>query len=129
MTPSSRLGLIGLVAAVGALLPRAALTHLPTTCPIRRITGYPCPACGMVRSWHSVLRLDPAQAVRDHPFGPIALAGIAAEAWRPGILEREMGRARELPGAVQVAPLLVWFGWWASRVIVARRSRRPGRLI
>jgi hypothetical protein len=123
VTPRSRLGLVGLAAAAGALLPRAALTHLPSTCPIRRITGYPCPTCGMVRSWHSVLRLEPAQAVRDHPFGPIALAGIAAEAWRPGILEREMRRASGLPPVVQVGALGAWLAWWGSRLVATRRTR------
>ena len=128
VTPNARLGLIGLAVAVGAVLPRAAVTHLPTTCPIRRITGYPCPTCGMVRSWHSVVRLEPAQAVRDHPFGPIALAAMTAEAWRPGIVEESMRRTRDLPGAVQAVPLAAWFAWWTSR-LVAERKRRRRRLI
>lgn len=119
-----RLGVIGLVAFVGALLPRAAVTHLPTTCPIRRVTGYPCPTCGMIRSWHSVVRLDPVQAVRDHPFGPIALAAIAAEAWRPGSAERGMQRVRGLPAAVQVGAVAAWLAWWASRLTSVRRGRR-----
>jgi len=123
VTPRSRLGLIGLAAAVGAVLPRAVVMHAPATCPIRRVTGYPCPTCGMVRSWHSVARLDPVQAVRDHPFGPIALAAMTAEAWRPGILEREMRRAGGLPAAVQVGALTAWFAWWASRLIQTRRAR------
>jgi hypothetical protein len=123
MTRSSRLALIGAAATIGALLPRAVVTHVPTTCPIRRFTGYPCPSCGMVRSWHSILRLDPVQAVRDHPFGPIALAAISAEAWRPGMLEREMDRARELPAAAQAAPLVAWFAWWASRLVKTHHVR------
>jgi Protein of unknown function (DUF2752) len=123
VTPSSRLGLIGLAVGVGALLPRAVITHLPTTCPIRRITGYPCPTCGMVRSWHSVARLDPVQAVRDHPFGPIALAAITAEAWRPGIVERGMRRARGLRPAAKAVAVIGWFGWWGSRLLAAHRAR------
>ena len=128
VTQNARLGLIGLAVAVGALLPRAAVTHAPTTCPIRRITGYPCPTCGMVRSWHSVARLEPAQAVRDHPFGPIALAAMTVEAWRPGTLEAIMRRTRDLPGAVQAVPPVAWFAWWASR-LVAERQRRSRRVI
>jgi hypothetical protein len=124
MTPSSRLTLIGLAVAVGAVLPRGVVTHLPTTCPIRRITRYPCPTCGMVRSWHSLARLDPVQAVRDHPFGPIALAAMTAEAWRPGIVDRVAVQASGLPAAVQAVPLAGWLAWWGSRVLVAHRSRR-----
>ena len=77
----------------------------------------------MVRSWHSILRLDPVQAVRDHPFGPIALAAMTAEARRPGTLEREMLRARELPAAAQAAPLVAWLAWWASRLVRIHRVR------
>lgn len=78
----------------------------------------------MVRSWHSLLRLDPVQAVRDHPFGPIALAAMTAEAWRPGILEGGTGRARSLPMPVQAGALVAWLGWWGWRVIATRREQR-----
>lgn len=122
--PSSRLALIGTAVAVGAVLPRTAVVHLPATCPFLRVTGYPCPTCGMVRSWHSMLRLEPARALRDHPFGPIALAGITAEALRPGVLERAMQRARGLPAPAQAGATIAWFGWWGGRLVAAHRSRR-----
>lgn len=77
----------------------------------------------MVRSWHSVLRLEPARAVRDHPFGPIALAAVSAEVWRPGVVERAMQRVRGMPPAVQAGAAVAWFGWWGSRLIAAHRSR------
>jgi len=124
MPRRSRLGALGAVAVLGALLPRAAVLHLPTVCPIRQVTGYPCPTCGMVRSWHSMARLDPLQAIRDHPFGPPALAAIAAEAWQPGLVELAMRRAGRMPPAVRAAALLAWLGWWGSRLVAAHRSRR-----
>jgi Protein of unknown function (DUF2752) len=120
---ASRLRLLALAAAVASVLPRAALTHGPIICPIRRITGYPCPACGMVRSWHSTLQLRPMRALTDHPFGPIALGAIVAEASRPGSVERGMQRARGLPAAVQAGAVLAWLGWWISRLLAARRGR------
>ena len=112
--------MIGAAAVVASLLPRAVVTHGPTTCPIRRLTGYPCPTCGMVRSWHSLVRLEPGRAVRDHPFGPIALAALTAEAVAPGIVER--GR-RRVPAAVQAGAAVAWFGWWATRLVATYRTR------
>jgi Protein of unknown function (DUF2752) len=119
-----RLALIGAAAFAGSMVPRAVVAHGPTTCPIRRITGYPCPTCGMVRSWHSLVQLEPGRALRDHPFGPIVLAVMTAEAWSPGVVERSMRRGRALPPAVQAGAAVAWFGWWAERLIATRRSRR-----
>jgi Protein of unknown function (DUF2752) len=119
----SRLAAIGAVAVLGSLLPRAVLTRVPSTCPIRRITGYPCPSCGMVRSWHSLVRLEPGQALRDHPFGPIVLAAMTAEATAPGFVERGMRRARGLPATYQAGAAIAWFGWWASRLVATWRGR------
>jgi hypothetical protein len=121
---AARLRLIGLAVALGAVVPRAAITHGPALCPVRRLTGYPCPTCGMVRSWHSLARLEPRRAVRDHPFGPIALVAAAAEAWSPGLVERGMERARLLPAQVQAGVLVAWTGWWGARLFAAWRARR-----
>jgi Protein of unknown function (DUF2752) len=77
----------------------------------------------MVRSWHSMLRFEPGRALRDHPFGPIALAAITAEVLRPGAVERGMQRARGLPAAAQAGAAIAWFGWWGGRLIAVHRSR------
>jgi uncharacterized protein DUF2752 len=124
LTRSSRLALLGAVAVLGGLVPRSVVSHGPSVCPIRRITGYPCPTCGMVRSWHSVLRLEPGRAVRDHPFGPMLLAAMTAEAVSPGVVERGMRRAGRLPRAPQAIVAVGWFGWWGSRLVAAHRARR-----
>lgn len=53
--------------AIGALVLLAwVLLRLP--CPIRALTGIPCPGCGMSRAWLAFVRLDLAAAFRYHPL-------------------------------------------------------------
>lgn len=40
-------------------------------CPIRHLTGIPCPTCGMTRSFMAIGRGDLSQAVAEHLFGPL----------------------------------------------------------
>lgn len=41
---------------------------LGLSCPIRSLTGIPCPGCGMTRAWKAALRLDIITAFRYHPM-------------------------------------------------------------
>ena len=41
---------------------------LDLSCPIRSLTGIPCPGCGMSRAWKAALRLDLITAFRYHPM-------------------------------------------------------------
>lgn len=41
---------------------------LDLSCPIRSLTGVPCPGCGMSRAWKAALRLDLITAFRYHPM-------------------------------------------------------------
>jgi hypothetical protein len=50
---------------------------LDTGCPLRNLTGLPCPGCGMSRAWLAALELDLGQAFRFHPmFWSIPLLGV-----------------------------------------------------
>lgn len=40
-------------------------------CPLRALTGIPCPTCGVTRSFVAIVQGDFSQAVQYHLFGPV----------------------------------------------------------
>jgi hypothetical protein len=50
----------------------AALYLLDVGCPIRWLTGVPCPGCGLTRAYVAALHLDFAGAFALHPLWPVA---------------------------------------------------------
>ena len=49
----------------GALL---GIVLLGIGCPIRSLTGIPCPGCGLTRAWKAALELDLITAFHYHPM-------------------------------------------------------------
>ena len=45
-------------------------------CPIRRITGIPCPGCGMTRAFVSLIEFDFSAAFYFHPVFPLVILMI-----------------------------------------------------
>lgn len=58
--------------AAGAALPM--LGHPGVGCPLRTITGIPCPLCGMSTSVEDSLRLQIVDALKANPVGLLAVA-------------------------------------------------------
>lgn len=114
---------IGLVGVAAAMFPRRGLEALPVVCPVRLITGYPCPTCGMTRSWHSVARLAPVRAMRDHPFGPLVLGALVFGASSPTRGIALAARVDRLPSRVKAGALAAWLGWWAVQLVATHRRR------
>ncbi|WP_189114928.1 DUF2752 domain-containing protein [Pilimelia terevasa] len=83
-----RLGAAGAAAALAALLtPRVrAATGWGVPCPLRTVTGVPCPACGLTTAAEALVGGDAAGAAAANPavFGLAALTvvGLAALARR-----------------------------------------------
>ncbi|MBW4487781.1 MAG: DUF2752 domain-containing protein [Trichocoleus desertorum ATA4-8-CV12] len=49
-------------------------------CPIRHLTGIPCPTCGMTRSFMAIAQGDWNQALVHHLFGPVLFVSLAIAA-------------------------------------------------
>lgn len=90
--PASRLGLPLVFGAVGALallvarfIPVAVIFHPFWGCTLRRVTGIPCPACGLTRAFDYTAHGRFLDAFRTTPLGAlvpwlcvgVALYGVA----------------------------------------------------
>ena len=75
-----RLGFVyGIFAALliaSATLPLALVEDGPVLCLFRRITGHPCPGCGLTRSFVAAAHLRLGEAFAHHVFGPLIFAGL-----------------------------------------------------
>jgi hypothetical protein len=92
-------GAIMLVA--GAVLP-VLPGHPGVSCPLRRLTGIPCPLCGLSTSVEQTVRLHLHAAVDANPVGIVlVLVALALLAFRP----------RRLPVPSAVLPLTLAAMW------------------
>ena len=96
--------LVGLAAA-GFALAGSAL-ELGVLCPLRRVTGVPCPLCGLTTGTWELAHGDVAGAVHAHPLAPAALAFLAL-AWTPWG-PAAVSAVRRRPTALAVLLGLVW---------------------
>ena len=79
---------LGVFAAL-ALRARGVPLLLPG-CPLRTLTGIPCPTCFLTRSALATLHGDLGEALELHLFGPPLVLGLGWFGWRQGVLGREL---------------------------------------
>ena len=97
--------------AAGAAIPTRFWLGLPDLCVFHRLTGLPCPTCGLTRSWSALLHGHLAEALQYHLLGPAALLGMVLWAL-PGAGRFPAGwRSR---GAL-VGLALLWAGYSIAR--------------
>ena len=91
---------IGAAALVGAALvwPRLPV-HPPLACPLRTITGVPCPFCGMTRAVVAALHGHPIESLRFNLVVVFAFALLA------GV---KPARVRVPPWVLAVGVALLW---------------------
>src|SRR6266571_7103455 len=76
-------GAAAVLLAAGAVLPFLP-GHAGLPCPLRTVTGAPCPLCGMTTSVEATLHAHPLAALGANPAGPFAvLAAVALLVHRP----------------------------------------------
>jgi len=108
--------LAGLAAAAGhALLgwDLAAWRAWLPGCPIRAVTGFPCPGCGMTRALLLLVQLRFGAALVAHPAAPAVAAaalvwGIRPPRWSPALRD-----------GVAAAALAVLLGVWVARWLLS----------
>jgi hypothetical protein len=76
-------GAAAVMLAAGVLLPFLP-GHAGLPCPLRTLTGVPCPLCGMTTSVEATLHGHPVSALVANPAGPaLVLCAVAILVRRP----------------------------------------------
>ena len=95
-----------------------ALYALFFGCPFYRLTGIPCPGCGMTRAFLAAARLDFGAAFAYHPLFPIFAAETGYVLLRGNILKKHTlsPRAELAAGILSLGLLLIV--WIYRRLII-----------
>ena len=75
-------------------------------CPLKALTGIPCPTWGMTRSVVAIASLHPPESLQQHLFGPLVLVAAALLLL---ILAKELSSRQASPVWTHLRRLQVWF--------------------
>ncbi len=95
--------------------------RLDGTCAMITMTGYPCPNCGMTRSWISAARLHPLSALHYNPAGFLLFIGFSTTGII-GLVRLLTGKASKWTPTVRTILwavglwMAVYLGSWFLRV-------------
>ncbi len=104
-----------LAASLALLAARSWGLPLPLWgCPLRHLTGVPCPTCFLTRSVLASFRGDLAGAIEWHAMGPPLLGAGLWLVWEQGIRGRELRRGTTVRWGV--AGLALLLGYWLWRL-------------
>ncbi len=82
--------------------------RLPEVCAFKRVTGLPCPGCGLTRSWVAAVHGDLADSFAFHRLGWLVLLYVVVQALRHGAWLVVTGRREAIERA----------GGWLDRGII-----------
>jgi len=84
------------------------------TCPLRALTGIPCPTCFLTRATAASLRGDFGEALALHAFGPLAAAALLV--WSVQAIRRRRLYPQGLQAWHVVAASLGLLAYWGLRM-------------
>lgn len=106
-------GMVTLIAATAArLIDSVWLAGVPVLCPFRRLTGVPCPGCGLTRAVVALAHGDVAGAMALHP---LVLPAVAVAAGILGIWVAR-GQLPRTPWPVLAGASALVVGVWLVRL-------------
>jgi Protein of unknown function (DUF2752) len=112
---------VGFLASVFLLPARRPLPF--DVCPFHRLTGLPCPTCGLTRSVCLFARGEWTASLRMHPAGWLAFASlVVASVWLLG----EAGMDRDLGSRLRIRLVALALGFGAGLSVVAWGARLAG---
>src|SRR5438105_1814127 len=97
--------LAALVVALSMVVPEGR--KFPKLCVFNRLTGLPCPACGLTRSFVGLGHGDLGTAINSHLLGPFAYALMMGTATRLAVKPRAMVSLTRWLWAVAVIVVLL----------------------
>jgi hypothetical protein len=88
-------------------------------CPLRALTGIPCPTCFLTRATAAALTGQLEHSVRLHAFGPLVAAGLVI--WSVLAIRRRRLLPVRLGTQVVVLSGLALLGYWLARLMLQFR--------
>jgi hypothetical protein len=119
---SSGLWLLAGLAALGGFLLFRVWVPAPgsenTVCLLRRLSGLPCPGCGMTRAFAHLTKGEWAAAAVDHPLAFLIVVEMALVwgAWGLALASRRPLRMPAWFERAMLAHLAVLVAFWLGRV-------------
>ena len=122
---------LGLAAICVAQVALVALGLPGWLCPVRTLTGVPCPGCGLSRAVIALLGGRWGRAVEMHAFAPIALASLLLVGVAGVLPERRREALASAVTRVEARTgVSVWLGlafvlYWLFRLLYTRPTLNP----
>ena len=102
-------------ALTGYLWLQGGWPELPgLSCPLRALTGIPCPTCFLTRATCASLRGDWHQALQLHAFGPLLAAALIV--WSVQAIRRRRFYPQGLEAWHLVGAVLALVAYWGARM-------------